>query len=450
MRFTLTFPDLTVKKILNLHASGKLNLNPGFQRASVWEDKDKALLIDSIFQNVPLPSILLWHEKKGNKNIYHVVDGKQRIETLIAFTKSNKAFSYDCSVVKKHHGNKDWGDIYEDIDDKVVSYKGICQSAKDLRRQFNKFPILAVQIENANSLEDIRELFVRVNSTGMKLHPSEIRHARFLNSMLLLEAERISTLPSIKGFFIDNKVFTKRHFNRMKVVEFITELMLSIKSNDVLDKKASIDSMMDSKLTDTQVKTLSKQVISIIDYISTYFSGKECRLKTTRFKNTADLYALAFCLWKMNYTSGLIIKDHSRSYVAYTILVDLDNQIKRYSVAYKEGKVLRALPDVERRYKKTIVSSTDSGLNRRERVSIIDDLLRPVFIKKDADRVFSRDLKELLWHSTDRICTLCREKILKYEDLEIDHRFAHARGGETNSANAQIAHSKCNKSKGKN
>ena len=63
----------------------------------------------------------------------------------------------------------------------------------------------------------------------------------------------------------------------------------------------------------------------------------------------------------------------------------------------------------------------------------------------------SRDLKELLWHSTNRICTWerCRKKIEKFEDLEIDHRFAHARGGKTKSANAQIIHSKCNKKKGK-
>jgi len=451
MRFEIYFPNLTVKKILNIYKKGNLNLNPGFQRESVWDDKDKALLIDSIFQNVPLPSILLWKEKRGRKDIYHVVDGKQRIETLISFTKRNKAFSYNPSVVKKHQKNKEWNDIYEDIDDEDVSYKGISQSAKNLKTQFNKFPILTAVIKNANSLEDIRELFVRINSTGMKLQPSEIRHARFLNSSLLKEAERIAKLNSIKNFFIDNKIFTKSHFKRMKVVEFITELMLSIKSYDVLDKKASIDAMMDSNFTDTQVKTLGRQVISIINYISTYISGKECRLKTTRFKNTADLYALAFCLWKMTKTSGLIIKDYIRSDVAFSILVDLDKQIKRYDVAHNEGKVLRALPDVERRYKKTVVSSTDSGSNRRERVLIIEKLLSPVFIKKDTDRVFSRELKELLWHSTDRICTWtrCRKKIEKFEDLEIDHRFAYARGGKTNSANAQIIHSKCNKKKGK-
>lgn len=450
MRFTLEFPVFTIKKLLNFKKKGNLNLNPGFQRNSVWEEKNKALLIDSILQYVPLPSILLWHEKQGNKNIYHVVDGKQRIETIIEFTKYKNPFSYQPSVVKKHHKNKDWSCIYDDMSFNDVSYKWLSDNSPALRKQFDNFRIPTVVVKDASSLEDIRELFVRVNSTGMKLHPSEVRHARFLNSNLLREAERIASQKSIQEIIIQNKIFTKAQFKRMKVVEFITELMLSIKSKDVLDKKSSIDEMMESKLTDLQVKKLGREAMSIIRFIAKFISGSDNRLKTSRFRNTADLYALAFCLWKMEKTTGMIIREKIRAEMAFSILVDLDKQLKRYSQAHKEGKGFRALPDVAMRYQKTIASSTDSGPNRSERVSIIKDLIEPVFVKKDTDRIFSRDLKELLWHSTDKkICTLCRKPIKIFNDLEIDHRFAHAKGGQTNSANAQIAHSRCNRSKGK-
>lgn len=285
----------------------------------------------------------------------------------------------------------------------------------------------------------------------MKLQPSEVRHARFLNSNLLLEAERIASQKSIHAILIQNKIFTKAHLKRMKVVEFITELMLSIKSKDVLDKKSSIDEMMEANLTDLQVKRLGKEAKSIIEYIAEFISDSDNRLKTSRFKNTADLYALAFCLWKMEKATGMIIRDKIRAELVFSILVDLDKQLKRYGQAIKEGRGVRALPDVAMRYQNTIASSTDSGANRSDRVSIIKDLIEPFFVKKDADRVFSKDLKELLWHSTNnKICTLCSRQINKFDDLEIDHRFAHAKGGKTNNANAQIAHSRCNRSKGKN
>jgi len=49
----------TVQDMVNLYEKGMLNLNPGFQRASVWRDSDRRRLIDSILRNYPLPSIFL-------------------------------------------------------------------------------------------------------------------------------------------------------------------------------------------------------------------------------------------------------------------------------------------------------------------------------------------------------------------------------------------------------
>ena len=445
MRFNFKNEVFTVGKLLSLFKAGNLILNPGFQRDSVWEESDRALLIDSILHNVPLPSILLWHEKRGHKNIYYVVDGKQRIETLIKFSKPQLPFKYSSIKVIKQHGDKRWADVYEEFHSDEISFKSL---SRPQLKHFKSFEIPAVVIQGASEVEDIRELFVRVNSTGMKLQPSEIRHARFLNSDLLREAERIASLKSIQTILINNKIFTKAQFKRMKVVEFVTELMLSMKTGDVLDKKSSIDAMMESNLTKLQVKKLGQEAKSIIEHIAKFISDSDNRLKTTRFRNTADLYALSFCLWKMK-KSGMIIGDKARSNLAFSILVDLDIQLKRYGQAFKEGKRSKALPDIALSYQKTISSNTDSRANRSSRVEIIKSLIEPAFVKKDADRLFSRELKELLWHSsTDKKCSLCSNQIVKFEDLEIDHRFAHAKGGKTNSANAQIAHRKCNRKKG--
>jgi len=40
----------TVKDIESLYAAGLLNLEPGFQRQSVWSERDRAKLIDSILR----------------------------------------------------------------------------------------------------------------------------------------------------------------------------------------------------------------------------------------------------------------------------------------------------------------------------------------------------------------------------------------------------------------
>jgi hypothetical protein len=56
----------TTKNILDLKhlfESGHLNLNPGFQRQSVWTERGRAKLIESIIRNYPLlPSTTLYQQ----------------------------------------------------------------------------------------------------------------------------------------------------------------------------------------------------------------------------------------------------------------------------------------------------------------------------------------------------------------------------------------------------
>lgn len=49
----------TIQDILNLYEDGHLNLEPGFQRSSVWAERDRAKLIDSILPQLPVAFDLL-------------------------------------------------------------------------------------------------------------------------------------------------------------------------------------------------------------------------------------------------------------------------------------------------------------------------------------------------------------------------------------------------------
>src|SRR5262249_34625336 len=75
----------TITDIVNLFEDGLLNLQPGFQRQSVWSDRDRAKLIDSILRNYPLPAIFLYRREEEGQIIYDVIDGKQRVESILMF-----------------------------------------------------------------------------------------------------------------------------------------------------------------------------------------------------------------------------------------------------------------------------------------------------------------------------------------------------------------------------
>ena len=59
----------TVTDIVNLFENGQLNLSPAFQRDSVWQERDRAKLIESIIRNYPLPAIFLYCSKNGDGQI---------------------------------------------------------------------------------------------------------------------------------------------------------------------------------------------------------------------------------------------------------------------------------------------------------------------------------------------------------------------------------------------
>lgn len=71
---------------LRTHArKGRLNLTPSYQRGDVWPTADAQLLMESILRGIPLPSIILLRQEEDGVSTYEVVDGKQRLTSMLRF-----------------------------------------------------------------------------------------------------------------------------------------------------------------------------------------------------------------------------------------------------------------------------------------------------------------------------------------------------------------------------
>lgn len=64
---------------------GKLNLTPSYQRGDVWGTGSRQLLIESVLRGIPLPSVILLKPADGQNQLFEVVDGKQRLTSLLRF-----------------------------------------------------------------------------------------------------------------------------------------------------------------------------------------------------------------------------------------------------------------------------------------------------------------------------------------------------------------------------
>lgn len=188
--------------ILDLFRNKQLDLDPPYQRKSVWSPKDRRFFLDTIFRNYPTPPIFVHRTVDENGfSVYHVVDGKQRLETILAFAQNEIA-------VDKGFGDENLnGKKFRDL---LPEYK----------RKFWDY-VLVVDFVESIVGTNIEEVFDRVNRNSKNLQPQELRHARF-DGWFITEVET----EGEDQFWWNIKVSTRAKEKRMKNIQFISELLL--------------------------------------------------------------------------------------------------------------------------------------------------------------------------------------------------------------------------------
>ncbi|MEO6454451.1 MAG: DUF262 domain-containing protein [Ginsengibacter sp.] len=74
--------SMSIGELVSNYKEGEIDINPDFQRKFRWTEHQRSRLIESILIGVPLPSIFVYQNDKG---IWEVVDGVQRISTILEF-----------------------------------------------------------------------------------------------------------------------------------------------------------------------------------------------------------------------------------------------------------------------------------------------------------------------------------------------------------------------------
>lgn len=195
---------------LDMYRNKQLELNPPYQRKSVWSPNDRRFFLDTIFRNYPAPPIFVHREVDDTGfTMFNVVDGKQRLETIMLFAENKISIS------------KSYGD--ENLNGKKF---------KDLNTEYKrKFWDYVLVVDFIESIEgtNIDEVFDRVNRNSKNLQAQELRHARF-DGWFVTESES----ESEDSFWWDIKVSTKAKDKRMRNVQFISELLLTILENKIV------------------------------------------------------------------------------------------------------------------------------------------------------------------------------------------------------------------------
>jgi hypothetical protein len=187
------------------HSAGRIVI-PEFQRDYVWPKKKAPRLIDSLYHNFPISSLLLWQNseyaqprsrtpKPSGTRMSWLIDGQQRVTTLyrvmtgdegidVMFNAANEQFALANAAIRHDPSWVRVADLFDDIRyrelrrDISATQRGIALEAKyDRVRAIRDYEVPIVQMID-HTFEDAVDAFTRINSLGVRLKTQDIENAK--------------------------------------------------------------------------------------------------------------------------------------------------------------------------------------------------------------------------------------------------------------------------------
>lgn len=315
--------EITIKELIDLIESKKLNLNPPYQRHFIWTPKDQRLLIDSIHKSYPLPSFFIL---KKDIDSFEMVDGQQRANTIY-----------------KYYRNE-----FRDTDKKL--YK------ETNTEEFLNYRLVVIEItkENFNAGESIEEFFSLVNKRGVHLNPSEVNQAQYHDSDFLSLVNKMMDYQPL----INLDIFTDKTKLRMNDRSLIEELVAYLKFG-ITEKRNAIDELFNMQIAEQEQDALYEKFTSVVDIIG--YLNTEYPIKETRYKQRNDFYTL-FCFIHRHMTEPK------------TVLLAMYNELVAISI---NEFITPSNEDCEpfKNYALNCVSQSNSKKARENRLEFFESLL---------------------------------------------------------------------------
>lgn len=162
--------DITVRQLYDMIVEGLIEIAPEYQRHFVWDRTRQSQLIESLLLGIPVPNLFMATNKDST---WEVIDGLQRLTTVVNFVGEDQ-------VIKKV--NESGVKLIVDGLDKLESINGLTfdQLPKSVQLMFMTRPIRVTVLNDRSDFEVRYDLFERLNTGGVSLHPQEIRNCVFL------------------------------------------------------------------------------------------------------------------------------------------------------------------------------------------------------------------------------------------------------------------------------
>lgn len=189
-----------IREIITKLKDKTLIPNPDFQRNLVWSNKHKLDFIDTILKGYPFPEIYIAAgsvdpETAAGTDL--LVDGQQRVMTIFQYF-------INSSELKLGKEIPPYPELSNDQKGAFLEYEVVV-------RDLGKLPI-----------EEIREVFKRINLTQYSLNSMEVHNARFDGALKTF----VDNLAQ-ESFFEQNGIFSTSDIRRMGDKRFVLMIVIT-------------------------------------------------------------------------------------------------------------------------------------------------------------------------------------------------------------------------------
>lgn len=199
----------SINDFLEWDRNKQLELNPKFQRRSVWSDNARSYLMDSIVRGKPIPKVFIRQKinPSTRSSVREVVDGQQRLRTILSYLKDGFKIS------KKH--NSQYGGLY---------FSQLNMVDDQIQTSILNYEISVDLLTNLPDAE-ILDIFGRLNSYAVVLNEQEKINANHFSPFKTL-ADSLG--HKYHDFWISSKILADSQVVRMGDVSLVADLLIAM------------------------------------------------------------------------------------------------------------------------------------------------------------------------------------------------------------------------------